>query len=185
MTFLIRAASAEDAAVIASIYAPYVENHSISFEELAPSPEEMAGRIAGIAADGLPWLVAESDGEIVGYAYARRFHERHAYRFAVETSLYVSAGRQREGIGRQLYIALIRTLSAQGYTQALALIAMPNDASIAMHETVGFRRAGVWRSVGYKHGAWRDVAIWQRALAAMEDEPAEPRSFAEIGLVPG
>lgn len=183
MTFMIRPAVADDVAAIAAIYAPYVENHSISFEERAPSPKEMARRMAGIAADGLPWLVAVSDGEVIGYAYARQFHERHAYRFAVETTIYVSASRQREGIGRQLYVALVRTLSAQGYTQALALIATPNEASIAMHEAAGFQRAGVWRSVGYKQGEWRDVSIWQRPLAVVDGVPDEPRSFAETGLV--
>ena len=183
MTFLIRPATPDDATNIAAIYAPYVEDHSISFEEHAPSPTEMAERMAKVAQSGLPWLVAESDDWVVGFAYARPFHERSAYRFTVETTIYVSSDRQREGMGRQLYMALIRTLAAQNYTQAAALIALPNEASIGMHETVGFQRAGVWRSVGYKQGEWRDVGLWQRTLALPEDPPEEPKPFSEVGVV--
>lgn len=182
MSFLIRPATIEDATSIAEIYMPYVESLSVSFEQRAPSPKEMARRIESVL-ETYPWLIAESDGEIVGYAYASRFRERWAYRFAVETAIYIASHRQREGIGRQLYMALIRTLSAQGYTQALATIALPNEGSIDMHEAVGFRRAGVWRGVGFKHGEWRDVGLWQRPLALMEDVPDEPKPFSEVGLM--
>jgi phosphinothricin acetyltransferase len=182
MSFLIRTVTPDDAAAIAEIYAPYVESLSVSFEERAPSPKEIARRIESVTAN-FPWLVATSDGEVVGYVYASRFRERWAYRFAVETAIYIASHRQREGIGRQLYMALIRTLSAQGYTQALATIALPNEGSIDMHEAVGFRRAGVWRGVGFKHGEWRDVGLWQRSLAMMEPVPDEPKPFSEVGLV--
>lgn len=182
MSLLIRTADAGDAGAIADIYAPYVESLSVSFEQRAPSAKEMARRIETIMAT-YPWLVAESDGEIVGYTYASRFRERWAYRFAVETAIYIAAHRQREGIGRQLYMVLIRTLSTLGYTQALATIALPNEGSIDMHEAVGFRRAGVWRGVGFKQGEWRDVGLWQRPLALMEIMPDEPKPFSEVGLV--
>jgi L-amino acid N-acyltransferase YncA len=182
MSFLIRTVTTGDEAAIAEIYAPYVDSLSVSFEQRAPSPKEIARRIETVT-ETYPWLIAESEGEIVGYAYASRFRERWAYRFAVETAIYIAAHRQREGIGRQLYMALIRTLSAQGYTQALATIALPNEGSIDMHEAVGFRRAGVWRAVGFKHGEWRDVGLWQRPLATMEDVPDEPKPFSEVGLV--
>ncbi|MGE3745870.1 MAG: arsinothricin resistance N-acetyltransferase ArsN1 family B [Sphingomonadaceae bacterium] len=181
MSFLIRAATPDDAAAIARIYAPYVESLSVSFEQRAPSTKEMARRIETVM-ETYPWLVAENDGEVVGYAYASRFRERWAYRFAVEAAIYIAAHRQREGIGRRLYMALIRTLSAQGFTQALATIALPNEASIDMHEAVGFQRAGVWRSVGFKAGQWRDVGLWQRPLALMEETPEEPKPFSEVGL---
>lgn len=182
MSFLIRAATTADATAIATVYAPYVDTLSVSFEQRAPSPKEMARRIETIT-ETYPWLVAESDGEIVGYAYGFRFRERWAYRFTVETAIYIASHRQREGIGRRLYMALIRTLSAQGYTQAVATIALPNDNSIEMHEAVGFNRAGVWRGVGFKQGEWRDVGLWQRPLALMELEPEEPKPFNEVGLV--
>lgn len=183
MTFLIRPATPDDATAIAAIYAPYVEDHSVSFEEHAPSPIEMADRMAKVAAAGLPWLIAENDDWIVGFAYGRPFHERSAYRFAVETTIYVAEDRQREGVGRQLYMALIRTLAAQNYTQAIALIALPNEASLGMHESVGFQRAGVWRSVGYKQGEWRDVGLWQRQLALPEEPPEETLPFSTVGVV--
>jgi len=182
MSFLIRVATPADGAVIADIYAPYVETMNVSFEQRAPSPKEMARRIESVT-ETYPWLVAEVDGEVVAYAYGTRFRERWAYRFGVETAIYVAAHRQREGIGRRLYMALIRTLSTQGYTQALAAITLPNENSIDMHEAVGFQRAGVWRSVGYKGGEWRDVGLWQRPLALMEDVPDEPKPFPEVGLV--
>jgi phosphinothricin acetyltransferase len=182
MSFLIRVATNDDAAAIAEIYAPYVDALSVSFEQRAPSPKEMARRIETIT-ETYPWLIAESDGEVVGYAYGFRFRERWAYRFAVETAIYIAKHRQREGIGRRLYMALIRTLSAQGYTQALATIALPNENSIDMHEAVGFQRAGVWRGVGFKQGEWRDVGLWQRQLALSESEPDEPKPFGEVGLV--
>lgn len=182
MSFLIRAATSADAAAIAEIYEPYVETMSVSFEQRAPSAKEMARRIETIT-ETYPWLIAESDGEVVGYAYGFRFRERWAYRFTVETAIYIAAHRQREGIGRRLYMALIRTLSAQGYTQAVATITLPNDNSIEMHEAVGFKRGGVWRSVGFKGGEWRDVGLWQRSLALMESKPDEPKPYSEVGLV--
>lgn len=180
----IRAATAADAGAIASIYAPYVVTSAVSFEDEAPSPETIAERMR--LKEGLyPWLVAVStdEGTILGFTYASRFRERPAYRFAVETSVYVAGELQRNGVGRMLYDALMDTLEAQGFTQALAAIALPNDASIKLHEALGFFRAGVYREIGYKHGQWRDVGLWQRPLAEPVVPPMEPKSFQQTGVV--
>ncbi len=181
---VIRAAVPDDAAAVLGIYAPYVASSAVSFETEVPTPDEMRVRIGG--SDGLyPWLVAhhDDDGIILAYAYAARFRERAAYRWSVETGAYVAGNLQGQGIGRTLYAALVATLEAQDFTQAIASIALPNDHSISMHEAVGFRRAGVYRSVGYKHGQWRDVGLWQRDLATAGNPPEEPKRFIDVGVV--
>lgn len=183
---VIRAATPDDVGAILGIYAPSVAASAVSFETQVPSHDDMRARIGG--EDGLyPWLVAhhDDDGIVMGYAYAGRFRTRAAYRWSVETGAYVAGNLQGQGVGRMLYAALIATLEAQDFTQAIASIALPNDHSISMHEAVGFRRAGVYRSVGYKHGQWRDVGIWQRNLAAAGNPPEEPRRFADVGVVRG
>ena len=182
----IRAAEPRDAAAIAAIYAPHVLSGVASFETDAPDAAAMRRRMA--AADGVyPWLVAATgtgaDDGVIGYAYAARFRERPAYRWTVETTIYVADVAQRQGAGRLLYAALVDTLRAQGFTQAIGVIALPNDGSISLHEAVGFRRAGVWREVGYKHGQWIDVGLWQCDLAEPANPPREPRPFREVGLV--
>ncbi|MDR6114910.1 MULTISPECIES: N-acetyltransferase family protein [unclassified Sphingomonas] len=184
----IRAARPDDAAAIAAIYAPHVLAGVVSFETQAPDADAMRARMAG--ADGLyPWIVATLSDEagredaVIGYAYAARFREREAYRWVVETTIYVADVSQRAGVGRLLYEALVDTLTAQGFTQAMGVIALPNDGSIKLHEAVGFRRAGVFREVGHKHGRWIDVGYWQRELAQPVPQPAEPRRFADVGVV--
>jgi phosphinothricin acetyltransferase len=180
----IRAARAEDAAAIAAIYAPYVLTGTVSFETDAPDARAMRRRIEG--ADGLyPWLVATNGDEhgVLAYAYAAKFREREAYRWVVETSIYVAGAVQGQGVGRLLYEALVDTLRAQGFTQAIGAIALPNDHSIALHEAVGFRRAGFFREVGYKHGRWIDVGYWQCELNDAATPPEEPKPFSEVGLV--
>lgn len=180
----IRAARPEDAAAIAAIYAPYVLTGVVSFETEVPDARAMRRRME--AADGVfPWLVATNGDEdgVLAYAYAAKFRERAAYRWVVETSIYVAAAVQGQGVGRLLYEALIDTLRAQGFTQAIGAIALPNDHSIALHEAVGFRRAGFFREVGYKHGRWIDVGYWQAELNDSVAPPQEPRPFSEVGLV--
>jgi phosphinothricin acetyltransferase len=180
----IRSARAEDAAAIAAIYAPYVLTGVVSFETDAPDARAMRRRIEG--ADGFyPWLVATNgdDDGVLGYAYAGKFREREAYRWVVETSIYVAGAVQGQGVGRLLYEALIDTLRAQRFTQAIGAIALPNDHSIALHEAVGFRRAGFFREVGYKHGRWIDVGYWQCELNDAVTPPEEPKPFSEVGLV--
>ena len=181
----IRAAEAGDAPAIAAIYAPHVLNGIISFETDAPDADAIRARMT--ASDGLyPWLVATDgpeDGSVLGYAYAGKFRERPAYRYVVETSIYMAGTAQRAGTGRLLYDALIDTLRAQGFAQAIGVIALPNDASIAVHEAVGFRKAGIYREVGFKFGRWIDVGFWQCMLHAATIPPTEPKKFSEVGVV--
>ena len=176
----VRPARPDDAPAIAAIYAPHVTQGVASFETEAPDAAEIARRMT--ASDGLyPWLVAD-DGAVLGYAYASAYAEREAYRWAVETTIYVADAAHGRGIGHRLYAALLDTLRAQGFTQAIAKIALPNDASVALHEAFGFRHTGFVAASGWKQGRWVDVGLWQRALAEPAVPPAEPRRFAELGL---
>ncbi|WP_260599806.1 GNAT family N-acetyltransferase [Sphingomonas endolithica] len=183
----IRPARPEDAAAIAAIYAPFVLTGTVSFETEAPDARALRHRMA--ASDGLyPWLVATNGedaagGGVLAYAYATRFRDRPAYKYVVETSIYVTGTVERQGVGRLLYEALVDTLRAQGFTQAIGVIALPNEGSIALHESVGFRRAGVYREVGYKNGRWIDVGFWQAQLNRSTTPPTEPKPFSEVGLV--
>lgn len=179
----IRVATADDAEAIAAIYAPHVTRGTASFEEKAPAAEDIQARIADIVHD-FPWLVADEGGKVLGYAYADRFRTRSAYRWAVETTVYVADGAQRRGVGRLLYGALLDILRRQGFTQAIAAISLPNDASVKLHELAGFRRAGVYRQVGWKLGHWVDVGLWQAQLRDPGHPPPEPRPFSEVGLAP-
>jgi len=181
----LRPATVADAAAIASIYAPYVVSSSATFETEPPSAKEMRARIAA-AADIYPWIVCvdTESGVILGYAYASAFHKRTAYRWAAETSVYVAGNFQGQGVGRMLYPALLATLREQDFAQALALISLPNDSSIKLHESFGFRRSGVFREVGFKNNRWIDVGIWQRELAEPTTPPTETKSFSAIGIIP-
>ena len=178
----VRAATPADAEAIAAIYAPHVLAGIASFETEAPDADGIAARMA--ASDGMyPWLVAIADsGEVMAYAYATRFRDRAAYRFVVETTVYVAEVAQRRGAGRLVYAALIETLRAQGFTQAIGAIALPNAGSVALHEAIGFRAAGMYHAVGYKFGRWIDVGYWQCALNAPAVPPVEPRPFVEVGV---
>jgi phosphinothricin acetyltransferase len=170
----LRAATPDDAAALAAIYAPFVTGSAVSFETDPPDEAAMSARIE--AGGGLyPWLVAEEEGRMLGYAYAARFRDRPAYRFAVETSVYLRADASGRGLGRQLYEPLLATLEGQGFTQAIAAITLPNEASVRLHERLGFVRAGTYRQVGWKFGAWHDVGLWQRGLAPAGTPPVEPR----------
>ena len=182
MTITIRAATVGDAAAVADIYAPYVRTSTISFETEPPAATVMAERMT--AAPMYPWLVATNDdGLVLGYAYASTFKTRAAYRWTVETSVYLAGDQRGKGVGRLLYARLLATLKAQGFTQAIAIIALPNDWSISMHESVGFRRAGQLREVGWKSGSWLDIGYWQAELDEPNDPPVEPKPFADVGVV--
>lgn len=159
-----------DATACASIYAPHVEDNPISFEEQAPDAAEMSARIRRIRATH-PWLVAERGGEVVGYAYACPHRQRTAYRWSVDVSVYVAAGHVGEGIGRALYSALFERLRAQRFRMAYAGITLPNPASVALHESLGFTQVGTMREVGWKLGAWRDVGWFQLELSPAGPEP--------------
>jgi phosphinothricin acetyltransferase len=175
-----RRATADDAAAIASIYAPYVRASVVSFETEAPGAAEMRGRIEALG-DLYPWLVAcGEEGEVLGYAYACAFRARPAYRFTVETTVYVADGAHRRGIGSLLYRPLLALLEAQGFTQAIGAITIPNEASIRLHEALGFARAGTYEKVGFKLGEWCSVGLWQRPLAAMAARPKEPKPVSAV-----
>jgi L-amino acid N-acyltransferase YncA len=168
----IRAATADDAEAIAAIYAPVVRDTTISFEWEPPSTAQMRARIEKTIATH-PWLVAVDDAGIVaGYVLAGKHREPASYQWSVNTSAYVRADVRGQGIGRRLYAALFDELVGLGHFRAFAGIALPNAASVALHERVGFRPLGVYERVGFKHGAWRDVGWWQRTL--QEGEPDGP-----------
>jgi len=170
----VRDASERDGEACAGIYAPYVTDTAISFEIDPPSPAEMAERIE-TAARTHAWVVLESEGRVVGYAYGGRLNARAAYRFSCEVSVYVERGRRRTGAGRALYDALFSRLAERGYRTAVAGMTLPNDASIGLHRAMGFEPVGTYRRIGWKHGSWHDVAWAQRTIATGQDPPAEPR----------
>jgi L-amino acid N-acyltransferase YncA len=173
-TLTVRDASADDAEACAAIYAPYVTDTAISFETEPPKPAEMAERIAA-AVRTHAWIVLEDDGRVVGYAYGGPYKSREAYRWSCEVSVYVERGRRRTGSGRVLYDALLARLAERGFRTAVAGTTLPNDASEGLHRAMGFEPIGVTRRIGWKHGAWHDVAWTQRTIATGDDPPAEPR----------
>jgi phosphinothricin acetyltransferase len=158
----VRAATPADAAGCAAIYAPYVRETAISFELEPPSAEEIAARIDAAHA----WLVAEEDARVIGYAYAGPFQARPAYARTCEVTVYVDRDRTGRGVGRVLYAELLARLQERGFRVAVAIIALPNAASEALHRASGFELVGVLRGVGFKHGAWHDVAYLQRTLGS-------------------
>ncbi|HZX07468.1 GNAT family N-acetyltransferase [Kribbella sp.] len=170
----VRDASAADAEACAAIYAPYVTGTSITFELDPPTAAEMAERITKAAATHA-WLVLEDDGQVVGYAYGGPVKPRPAYRWSCEVSVYVNPTHHRTGAGRTLYDALFERLIARGYRTAIAGVTLPNAASEALHKSLGFEPIGVYRNIGWKHGAWHDVAWSQRTLSELPDPPEEPR----------
>ncbi len=173
-TILIRASAEDDLAQIQAIYAHHVLHGTASFELEPPSVDEIRQRRAAVLERGLPYLVAECGGEIVGYAYATLYRPRPAYRHTCEDSIYVRNGRHGLGIGRKLLDALIDHCTAAGWRQMLAVIGDSNPASLALHARCGFHAAGTLRAVGFKHGKWRDTALMQRALGEGDRTPPQP-----------
>lgn len=171
----LRPATIEDADEIAAIYRPWVEQTAVSFELEPPDAEEMARRIGEVTATH-PWLACEEEGRLVGYAYARAFAARPAYRWSVETTVYVDVERRGRGVGRMLYMALLELAECWGFANAFAGIARPNPASEALHLSVGFTQVGVFPRAGHKFGAWHDVGWWHRPLSRVEPlrPPAPP-----------
>lgn len=174
MTVFVRPASAGDAAACAAIYTPYVTDTVITFELDAPDEWEFARRIE-VAQREHDWLVAEDDGKVVGYAYGGPYKERAAYRWACEVSVYLEIGRRRTGAGRLLYQTLLGRLAARGFRTAVAGMTLPNDASEGLHRALGFEPVGTYRRIGWKHGAWHDVAWTQCPLSSSDDPPSPPR----------
>ncbi len=169
-SFHIRPATEADAPALLDIYRPFVESSAVSFETDVPTLEAFAVRIAKAVA-AWQWLVAMRDDRCIGYAYGSTYRERAAYRWSVEVSAYVHPDRHRQGVGRALYLKLFEDLAHRGYCNAYAGIALPNDASIALHRSVGFEPIGTFKAVGRKFGRWHDVAWFQRVLR--ESPPAE------------
>lgn len=166
---VVRPATAEDAPACAAIYAPYVTDTAVSFETDPPDASELARRIEAAHV----WLVLEDEGTVVGYAYAGRFHARDAYRWATETSVYLRQGFERRGGGRALYAALLPLLKARGFTTAIAGMTLPNAGSVGLHASLGFEPVGTYRRIGFKHGAWHDVAWTQLQLVDGDSVPDE------------
>ena len=160
----LRRAGTEDAARIAAIYNHYVTDTVITFELDQVSVEEMGARVAEINAQGLPWLVAESDNAVVGYAYASQWRARAAYRHSVESSIYLAPDVVGRGVGRALYAGLIAELRGLDVHAVIGGAALPNPASVALHAALGFEQVAHFRETGYKFGQWVDVAYWQLLL---------------------
>lgn len=160
----IRPATSADADAICAIYNPYVTDTTISFEETPVSPAEMTQRIADVAAADLPWLVMVEEGEIIGYAYATKWRVRPAYRYSVESSVYLDGHCAGRGLGRALYEALLAQLRQRELHLVIAGIALPNEASVRLHERLGYRKVAHFNEVGLKFGGWVDVGYWQLQL---------------------
>jgi L-amino acid N-acyltransferase YncA len=183
MAVRIRLAHDNDADAVAAIYRPIVEQTAISFETVAPDRYEMARRIVETLRH-YPWLVCERDRQMIGYAYAARHRVRAAYQWSVDTSVYIDREHRRSGVGRGLYLSLLGVLAAQGYFNAYAGIALPNDSSVALHESMGFEPLGVYRRVGYKLGEWRDVGWWQLNIREHAATPTDPLTVMEVQRQP-
>ncbi len=162
-----------DAAACATLYAPHVDGSATSFEEVAPDADQFSALIA-TTLRSYPWIVLDDAGKVLGYAYASSHRSRAAYRWAAEVSIYVDPAHHGAGAGRRLYEALFELLRRQNLRVALAGITVPNDASIGLHRALGFEQVGVYRDIGWKAGAWRDVAWWQLRLAGGAGPPSEP-----------
>jgi len=170
---MIRDAARDDAAAIVAIYNYFIVNTPITFEEQALTEGDMTQRIADVQDGHLPWIVAEFDGVVVGYAYATKWRVRNAYRYSVESTVYLAPSSVGHGTGRLLYTALIKRLSGQGYHVVIGGIALPNAASVALHEALGFQKVAEFKDVGFKFGRWVDVGYWQLMLSELQTRPLE------------
>ena len=171
-TAYVRSATSADAPVIQTIYSPAVTDSVSSFEETPPDAAEILRRMH--SQPRLPWLVAIRDDMVVGYAYASIHRARRGYRWSADCSIYLQAQEQGRGTGRSLYERLLDELKTLGYVSVFGGIALPNDASVGLHQALGFTPVGTFLRVGYKHGRWHDVGWWQLALATPSSTPEEP-----------
>jgi len=179
MSLVIRRANLADAAQVASIYRPIVESTAISFEVDPPTADEMRGRIEATLPK-YPWLVCAHDAVVAGYAYAGQHRVRAAYLWSVDVSVYIAEAYRRRGAGRALYASLLEMLRAQGFYNAYAGITLPNEGSVRLHESVGFRPLGTYRRVGFKMGRWHDVGWWDLRLQAGDGPPVPPVPAADL-----
>ncbi len=176
---MIRVATLEDAEAIHAIYVPSVIHGTATFETAVPEVEAMRERIRS-RLQHYPWLVWDEGGAVLAYAYAGRFRERAAYDWIAETSIYVYSDAQRRGIARRLYGCLLDVMRLQGINQAVGVITLPGQVSVALHETMGFSPAGVWQQCGYKLGRWWDVGVWQKSLQPATASPSPPTPFPQL-----
>jgi phosphinothricin acetyltransferase len=180
-TCKIRLATQEDCDAMLGIYAPYIQNTAVSFENTVPEPHAFCRRFLDFTRQ-FPWLVCETDGGISGYCYAHRFAERAAYDWSVECSIYLHEACHGRRIGTALFSALLDTLRLQGYCNAYSLVALPNPQSEGLHKAFGFNLAGTLQKVGYKYGEWHDVGYYALSL---RDYPENPQPPKPIGLISG
>lgn len=179
MDTTLRLAHPDDVASIRRIYAPYVEETAITFATTTPSVDELETKLSKTLTQ-YPWLVCErEDDGVVGYAYAGPLRERDAYQWATELSVYVDEGAQGNGYGSRLYEALLRLLEQQGYASAYGVVTLPNPASVALHESLGFEKVGHFDDVGYKDGVWHDVGWWRLRLSN-PSAPDPPLPLTEL-----
>jgi L-amino acid N-acyltransferase YncA len=176
----IRIATEQDAADIAAIYAHYVETSPITFETAAPDADEMRGRIAAVLQRHV-WLVLERDGRCVAYSYASKHRDRAAYQWSVDTAVYIHRDERGKGYGRSLYTRQLAFLRAQGYYRSYAGITMPNQASVGLHESFGYKKIAQYSRVGYKLGSWHDVGWWELELLPPAHEPKPALSLDGLG----
>jgi L-amino acid N-acyltransferase YncA len=161
---MLRAATPADAAAIAAIYNHYVLNTIVTFEEEAVSADEIASRIREVQDAGIPWYVWDEHGRVLGYTYASKWKSRCSFRYSLETTVYLDPAATGRGLGRQLYTALIEALRTQKYHALIGGISIPNPASIALHEKLGFQKIGHFKEVGWKFNQWIDVGYWELTL---------------------
>lgn len=179
MSAQIRIANKGDASEILRIYRPIVESTSISFEIVPPSLSEIESRIETTLRQ-YPWLVHVQDKKVVGYVYASVFRSRHAYQWSCEVTAYVDDDYRGQGIAKKLYQTLFKILRKQGYIIAIGGITLPNAASVALHESVGFKKVAHYPALGYKMNQWHDVGFWQTELSAIPTSPKDPIAFNQI-----
>ncbi|TCV97178.1 phosphinothricin acetyltransferase [Luteibacter rhizovicinus] len=180
---MIRIATPHDAAACHAIYAPIVEDSAITFETGLPGDDAMRERIVA-RMQSYPWLVWEENGTVLAYAYCGRFRERAAYDWIAETSIYVHGNARRRGIARRLYATLLDVMNMQRINQAVGVITLPGETSVALHESMGFTPAGIWRDAGYKLDRWWDVGVWQKTLHTPPAVPAPLIRFPELAGSP-
>ena len=176
---IIRFATPLDGRAMDCIYHHYIY-HTVATFLNAPLAGQAFEEKIGQFGEELPFLVAEEEGEIMGYAYASYWRYRHAYRFGVELSIYLKPGLEHRGIGKKLYKKLLDILSLQGYKSAYAGITLPNEASVGLHRFFGFTDVGVYKNTGYKQGRWLDVPWLEKSLGDYDDQPAEPKKVMDV-----
>lgn len=175
----IRLAAEHDSVSILEIYAPFIENTAVTFEYEVPTTLEFGKRIQSVL-EKYPWFVCEIDREVIGYAYASKHRERAAYQWSVDVSVYISPKHHRKCIATALYTALVELLKLQGFYNAYAGIALPNEKSVGFHESFGFKLVGIFQNVGYKFNKWHDVGWFGLTISEYSKNPDTPKTIQQI-----